>query len=99
MKRKLKELILNEPPVIYESFQIQTEEYEYGTGLHIVVDTDYINREVIEMAIDKFIALGEKNWRSEQPVSRNKLPTERYLDVLSRIDTYYTRRKQRISPE
>jgi len=41
------EIACNEPPVIYESFRLDTS-YRYGIGLYIVIDAGSINRMVIE---------------------------------------------------
>ncbi len=58
---------------IFESFEIR-EGYRYGVGLFVVVDAPYIDAGVIEAAIARFRALGEKEWKSTTPVPRTKLP-------------------------
>ncbi|MGH2622178.1 MAG: hypothetical protein ACRDE7_00760 [Sphingobacterium sp.] len=67
------EIIKNEPPEIYESFQIDRS-YVYGIGLDIVVDASVINQAVIEQTIARFREIGERNWKSENPVFRESLP-------------------------
>jgi len=79
------EIIENNPPAIYESFQIDSS-YQYGIGLKAVVQADEINREVIEATIDRFRQVGENNWQSPQPVSRELLPFETQKMALSKID-------------
>ncbi|WP_374337654.1 hypothetical protein [Leeia sp.] len=70
---KLKaDILLHTPPVIHECFQIQPG-YRYGVGLKMVLDVDVIDRAVVEYAIDRFLAVGECNWRSAQPVPLDRL--------------------------
>jgi hypothetical protein len=84
-KAKLeKEIIANEPPEIYESFSTD-DEYEYGIGLKVVVDAEQIDREIVELVIDRFLAAGETDWRAESPVSRDRLPFETEMDALMTI--------------
>jgi hypothetical protein len=72
-KQKLElDIIENNPPAIYESFQIDLS-YHYGIGLEIVLDVDAIHRKEIEHAITKFRELGEKNWQAQNPVPRERL--------------------------
>jgi hypothetical protein len=79
------EIARNEPPVIYESFRVDTS-FRYGIGLYIVVEAGSINRMVIEQAIDRFYEIGEKKWQAEEPVPREKLPYESERESLARID-------------
>ena len=79
------EIARNEPPVIYESFGLDTA-YRYGIGLYIVIDVESINRMVIEKAIDGFYEIGEKEWQAEEPVPREKLPYEIERESLAKID-------------
>lgn len=79
-----KEIIASEPPEIYESFSIDRG-YEYGIGLKVVVDAEQINRETVEMVIDRFLAAGEADWRSEAAVPREKLPLETEMEALMTI--------------
>ena len=79
-----KEIIASEPPQIYESFSID-DEYEYGIGLHVVVDAEQIDRETVERVIDRFTKLGEKEWKADIPVDRERLPFEREWDALMTI--------------
>jgi hypothetical protein len=78
------EIIENEPPAIYESFETDPS-YEYGIGLHAIVLADEINREVIDSTIDRFRQVGEVDWQSEQPVSREVLPFETQETALSKV--------------
>lgn len=66
-------IIRDEPPAIHESFKRDTG-YAYGIGLRIVLDVAVINQAAIEVAIDRFIALGETDWVSPEPVPRDRLP-------------------------
>ncbi|PTQ78679.1 hypothetical protein C8R21_14113 [Nitrosospira multiformis] len=77
-------IIENEPPVIHESFTIESG-YRYGIGLYAIVQADEINREVIERTIERFREVGEKDWQSECLVSRELLPVETQENALSRI--------------
>jgi len=79
------EIARNEPPVIYESFRLDTS-YRYGIGLYIVIDAGSINRMVIEQAIDRFYEIGEKTWQAVEPVPREKLPYESERESLAKID-------------
>ena len=84
-KAKLeKEIIANEPPEIYESFTTD-DAYEYGIGLKVVVDAEQIDREIVELVIDRFLAVGETDWRAESPVPRDRLPFETEMDALMTI--------------
>ena len=47
------EIIRDEPPPVHESFRTDRE-YRYGIGLYIVVNTEEIDREVVEAAIARF---------------------------------------------
>jgi hypothetical protein len=78
------EIIENEPPTIYESFEVDPS-YEYGIGLQAVVKADEINRKVIETTIERFREVGEADWQSEQPVPRETLPFETQETALSRV--------------
>jgi hypothetical protein len=78
------EIIENEPPAIYESFETDPS-YEYGTGLHAIVQAEEINREVIDSTIDKFRQVGEVDWQSEQAVPREVLPFETEETALSKV--------------
>jgi len=72
--RKLEsEIARNEPPLMHESFKLERG-YVYGTGLSIVLDVDVINQAAIEAAIERFIAIGETDWTSPEPVPANRLP-------------------------
>jgi hypothetical protein len=82
-KTKL-EIIENEPPAIYESFELDLA-YEYGIGLRTIVQADEINREVIYSIIDRFRQVGETDWQSEQPVPREVLPFETRETALSKV--------------
>ncbi|SBW10971.1 conserved hypothetical protein [uncultured delta proteobacterium] len=79
-----KKIIASEPPEIYESFSIDRG-YEYGIGLHVVVDSEMIDRETVERVIDRFFAVGETDWRAESPVPRDRLPFETEMEALMTI--------------
>lgn len=84
-RRKLEsEIVRNEPPVIHESFRLDRS-YVYGIGLKIVLDVDVINRASIEDAIDRFIAVGETDWVSPEPVPRDRLPVVIEHEALATI--------------
>ena len=69
------EIIKNEPPKVFESFSTDRS-YRYGIGLHVVIHSEEINRATIEETIHHFRTIGEKDWRSAEPVPRNELPYE-----------------------
>jgi len=79
------EIVRNEPPVIYESFRLDTS-YRYGIGLHLIIDAERINRMVIEQAIDRFYEIGEKEWQEAEPVPREKLPYESERESYAKVD-------------
>lgn len=62
----------NRPRLIHESFRLDRS-YVYGIGLKVVIDVDVINQASIEAAIDRFIAVGETDWTSPEPVPRDRL--------------------------
>ncbi len=78
------ELIANEPPEVYESFKIDRE-FEDGIGLYVVVDAEYIDKEVVERVINRFLAVGETDWQSDTPVPREKLPFETEIEFLMTV--------------
>ena len=79
---QLERQILNsEPPEIYESFRLDYS-FRNGVGLNIVVDAEAISYSLIDQSIDRFLALGQKAWRSEIPVSRERLPFETEHDLM-----------------
>lgn len=71
-ERTAREIAAGEPPTVYEEFKIDTG-YAYGIGLHIVVDAENITKDVIEQAIDRFTAVGQKDWKSPEPVPAEHL--------------------------
>lgn len=77
------EILKNEPPKVYESFQVDPS-YVYGIGLDIVVDASVINQAVIEQVITRFREIGERNWKSENPVPRECLPYITEQEALER---------------
>ena len=79
------EIIRDEPPAIHESFKLDRD-YAYGIGLHIVRDVETINQAAIESAIDRFLAVGETDWRSAEPVPRERLPVVSEREALAVID-------------
>jgi hypothetical protein len=66
----------DEPPAIHESFRLDRS-YRYGIGLDIVVDVPIIDRASVEMAIDRFVAIGETDWVADAPVPHERLSTTR----------------------
>lgn len=83
-KKSEQEIIANEPPSIYESFEVDSG-YQYGTGLIGIVNAEEINRDVIETTIDRFRQIGETNWQSPAPVPREALPFETEESALSKV--------------
>ena len=79
-----KEIIATEPPEIFESFAID-KGYEYGIGLNVVIDAELIDKETVERVIDRFLELGETDWRAEPPVPRDKLPFITNMEALMTI--------------
>lgn len=78
------EIILVEPPEIFESFTTDRS-YSYGTELNIVIHVDEINQVTIEEAIRRFREVGETDWRAAEPVPRAELPLESANAAFSRI--------------
>lgn len=76
-----REIIEWEPPAVCESFELDRS-YAYGTGLHIVVDAEGIDRVTIERLIDRFMEIGQTNWRAADPVPRERLPYVSHSDAL-----------------
>ena len=77
-------IIRDEPPVIYESFKLDRN-YAYGIGLRIVQDVEVIHQAAIEVAIDRFLAIGETDWVSSEPVPRDHLPLVREREALASV--------------
>jgi len=77
------DLIKDEPPEIFESFTTDRG-YRYGIGLQMVIHVKGINRASIEEAIRRFRAVGETDWRADQPVPRSELPFESAHAALER---------------
>jgi len=76
------EIILNDPPVIYELFSTDRTYYD-GIGLHMIINVSEINRLTIEDAIYRFRQIGETDWKAAEPVPRNQLPMVRQSYSLS----------------
>ena len=83
-EKLVSEIIQNEPPEVYESFTADRS-YCYGTGLHIVIHLEEINRNTIEEVIRRYRAVGETDWRAAAPVSRVELPMESANAAFSRV--------------
>ena len=49
------------------------------------MDAEQIDRETVEMVIDRFLAADEAGWRSEAAVPREKLPFETEMEALMTI--------------
>ena len=72
-EEKLKaEIRAQEPPAIHESFALDPS-FASGVGLSMVVDALRLDRPTIEQAIRRFRALGERDWRSPEPVPQERL--------------------------
>ena len=82
-----REIITTEPPAIHESFKLDPG-YEYGIGLHIVVDAEEITQSVIEQAILRFKELGETDWQAATPVPRERLPLKTEHDSWAEIEPW-----------
>jgi len=78
------EIILHEPPEIFESFTTDRS-YRYGIGLNMVIDVDEINQAKIEEAIRRFREAGETDWLAAKPVLRSELPMESANSAFSKI--------------
>jgi hypothetical protein len=78
-------IIRDEPPAIHESFNLDRS-YAYGIGLRIVLDVAVINQTAIKAAIDRFIAVGETDWVSSEPVPRDRLPLLSERETLASVD-------------
>jgi hypothetical protein len=71
---------------VFESFSID-KGYQYGIGLHAVMDVPHINAEAIETMIENFRSLGEQNWQSNIPVERSKLPNDTLSVLAKKLNT------------
>ncbi len=80
---------IGETAPVFESFSID-KGYQYGIGLHAVIDVPYINAEVIETMIEKFRSLGEQNWTSSIPVERSKLPNDTFSELAKKLNIAFT---------
>lgn len=65
-------ILRNTPPDIHESFRLDRS-YRYGIGLEIVVNAPIVDQTVIERCIRRFQELGETDWQSSDPISRDQL--------------------------
>lgn len=74
-------IIVEEPPAIHESFQAD-HSFRYGVGLKMIVDAPFIDRPVVERAIERFRAGGEADWTSPDPVPRDRLPVQTEAEAL-----------------
>lgn len=70
--------------MIHESFKLDRS-YVYSIGLKIVLDVDVINQASIEAAIDRFVAVGETDWVSPEPLPRDRLPVASEHETLATI--------------
>lgn len=66
---------------VFESFKIDPD-YRFGIGLSAIVDADEINEKSVEAMIEKFRAIGEKDWQSETPVPHARLPKCTFEEAL-----------------
>jgi len=69
-----KQILESEPPAVYENYRLDRS-FRYGIGLRMVVDADWIDRDVIESAIHRFRKVGEQEWQSANPVPCERLPS------------------------
>ena len=76
------EIILYDPPVIFESFSTDRSYFD-GIGLTMIVHVPEINRLTIEEAISRFRQIGETDWKASEPVPRDQLPSTRRSYSLS----------------
>lgn len=90
-------IIRDEPPIVHESFRLDRS-YAYGIGLRIVLDLQVINQAAIETAIDRFLAAGQTDWASPEPVSRDRQPRESEREALAIARDYTLKRKFNTSP-
>ena len=74
-----RDILKHDPPEIYESFRLD-HSFRYGTGLDIIVDADFLTIDTINQSLDRFLLLGQKNWQSAAPISRERLPSETRWD-------------------
>jgi len=74
-------IIVEEPPAIHESFQAD-HSFRYGVGLKMIVDAPFIDRPVVERAIERFRAGGEADWTNPDPVPRERLPVQTEAEAL-----------------
>jgi len=72
----IRKIITSEPPEIYEYFELNG-----GSALSIVIDAQYLTYSLIDKTIDRFLALGQKSWKSEIPVAREHLFVETKFDA------------------
>ena len=82
-----REIIISEPPAIHESFKLD-HSYEYGIGLHIVVDAEEITQSVIEQTMLRFKELGETDWQAATPIPRERLPLKTEYDSLAEVEPW-----------
>ncbi len=71
---------------VFEEFRIEPG-FEYGTGLYATIDVPEITVDALEGMIAKFRALGEKPWKSEAPVPREKLPRDTFQSLAKAISS------------
>lgn len=83
--RKLEsEIVQHDPPAIFESFKLD-HKYAYGIGLSIVLDVPVIDQAAIECSIDRFLSVGETNWKSIIPVPNDQLPKVSENEALAEL--------------
>ncbi|MES2298031.1 MAG: hypothetical protein V4582_13385 [Pseudomonadota bacterium] len=78
------QIVRDEAPAIHESFKLDRS-CAYGIGLHIVLDVDAIDRTSIDVAIDRFLAVGESDWEAPRPVPRDRLPEVSEREALATL--------------
>lgn len=68
LEKTCKELSSEPNITIHEEFEILPN-FSFGIGLNMIVHEPFLSKEVIAKHVDKFIAMGEVNWKSEQKYS------------------------------
>ncbi|EGG9814466.1 hypothetical protein ID007_004327 [Salmonella enterica] len=66
INKRQAEIASGSKPAVYASYRI-IPGYGGGIGLSMIVDAEYLTREIVENAIRDFLARGENNWISDTP--------------------------------
>jgi hypothetical protein len=73
---------------IYEQYVIDRK-FEGALGVRVVVNVPRINRDVVDLVVERFLSMGETTWRSDVPVNRDALPTISYDQALQAAQQLY----------